>query len=95
MTLLGAVSSVQNLFFTSIKLTIINFIPLYRVKKPKFTTFSKKTNSNKHILTEGLNIMPNALWGRWLTLTSFTPHLFLLGWLKLNLALLLDQLRLA
>ena len=28
-------------------------------------------------------------------LTSFAPHLFLLGWLKLNLALLLDQLRLA
>ena len=29
------------------------------------------------------------------TLTSFAPHLFLLDWLKLNLALLLDQLRLA
>ena len=26
---------------------------------------------------------------------SFAPHLFLVGWLKLNLALLLDQLRLA
>ena len=25
---------------------------------------------------------------------TFAPHLFLLGWLKLNLALLLDQLRL-
>ena len=25
--------------------------------------------------------------------TNFAPHLFLLGWLKLNLALLLDQLR--
>ena len=35
------------------------------------------------------------LWGRCFTSTSFTPHLFLLGWLKLNLALLLDQLRLA
>ena len=28
------------------------------------------------------------------TLTSFVHHLFLLDWLKLNLALLLDQLRL-
>ena len=37
----------------------------------------------------------NASWGRCFTLTSFTPHLFLLGWLKLNLDLLLDQLRLA
>ena len=37
----------------------------------------------------------NALWGTCFTLTSFAPHLFLLGWLKLNLALLLDQLRLA
>ena len=27
--------------------------------------------------------------------TSFAPHLFLLGWLKMNLALLLNQLRLA
>ena len=26
-------------------------------------------------------------------LTSFTPHFFLLGWLKLNQTLLLDQLR--
>ena len=30
-----------------------------------------------------------------LTSTSFAPHLFLLGWLKLNLALLLDELGLA
>ena len=30
-----------------------------------------------------------------ITLTSFTPHLFLFGCLKLNLILLLDQLRLA
>ena len=37
----------------------------------------------------------NALWGRCFTSTSFAPHLFLLGWLKLGLALLLDQLRLA
>ena len=37
----------------------------------------------------------NALCGRCFTSTSFAPHLFLLGWLKLNLALLLDQLRLA
>ena len=28
-------------------------------KKMKFTTFSKKTNSNKHILTEHLNDMLN------------------------------------
>ena len=34
----------------------------------------------------------NALWGRcFTTSTSLTPHLFLLGWLKLNLNLLLDQ----
>ena len=37
----------------------------------------------------------NALWGRCFTSTSFAPHLFLLDWLKLNLALLLDQFRLA
>ena len=36
----------------------------------------------------------SALWGRCFTSTSFGPHLFLLGWLKLNLDLLLDQLRL-
>ena len=30
-----------------------------------------------------------------ITLTSFTRHLFLLGWLKLNLMLLLDKFRLA
>ena len=35
------------------------------------------------------------MWGRSFTSTIFAPHLFLLGWLKLNLALLLDQLRLA
>ena len=28
-----------------------------------------------------------------LPVTSFAPSLFLLGWLKLNLTLLLDQLR--
>ena len=33
--------------------------------------------------------------GRCFTLTSSTPHYFLLGWLKLSQALLLDQLRLA
>ena len=32
-TLLGTVSSVQNLFFPSMTLTITNFIPLYRAKK--------------------------------------------------------------
>ena len=32
-TLLGTVSSVQNLFFPSITLTITNIIPLYRAKK--------------------------------------------------------------
>ena len=37
----------------------------------------------------------NALWVRCFTLTNFAPHLFLLRWLKLNLVLLLDQLRLA
>ena len=38
----------------------------------------------------------NTLWGRcFITSTSLAPHLFLLGWLKLNLILLLDQLRLA
>ena len=34
-------------------------------------------------------------WDRCFTSTSFAPRLFLLGWLKLNMALLLDQLRLA
>ena len=37
----------------------------------------------------------NALWGKCFTLNSFAPYVFLLGWLKLNLVLLLDQLRLA
>ena len=36
----------------------------------------------------------NTLWGRcFITSTSFATYLFLLGWLKLNLILLLDQLR--
>ena len=34
----------------------------------------------------------NAFWVRCFTSTSFAPHLFLLGRLKLNLTLLLDQL---
>ena len=38
----------------------------------------------------------NTLWGRcFTTSTSLAPHLFLLGWLKLNLTLLLEQFRLA
>ena len=37
----------------------------------------------------------NALWVKSFTFTSFVAHLFLLGLLKVNLALLLDQLRLA
>ena len=37
----------------------------------------------------------NTLWGRYLVTSSIlTSHLFLLGWLKLNLTLLLDLLRL-
>ena len=40
-------------------------------------------------------VSKNPLCGRCFTSTSFAPHLILLGWLKLNLALLLDQLRLA
>ena len=40
-------------------------------------------------------VIPHALWGSCFTSTSFAPHLFLLGWSKLNLTLLLDQLRLA
>ena len=36
------------------------------------------------------------LWGRcFITSTSLAPYLFLLGWLKQNLILSLDQLRLA
>ena len=35
------------------------------------------------------------LYAKFGCMQSFAPHLFLLGWLKLNLALLLDQLRLA
>ena len=38
----------------------------------------------------------NTLWGRCFTIwTRLTPHLFLLGWLNLDLTLMLDQLRLA
>ena len=37
----------------------------------------------------------DALWGRCFTSISFAHHVFLLDRLKLNLALLLDQLRLA
>ena len=47
-----------------------------------------------HPSSDGVTIK-NALRGRCFTSTSFAPHLFLLGWLKLNLALFLDQLRLA
>ena len=32
-----------------------------------------------------------SLWGRCFTLTSFTPHLFLLGWLKLNLVAVISN----
>ena len=36
----------------------------------------------------------NTLWCRcFIISTNFAPHLFLLGWLKRNLVLLLDQLR--
>ena len=44
-----------------------------------------------HSFSDGVTY---ALWGRCFISTSFTIHLFLLGWLKLNLALLIDQLRL-
>ena len=38
----------------------------------------------------------NTLWGScFIMQTSFTPHHFLLGWLKLNPTLLLEQMRLA
>ena len=47
-----------------------------------------------HPSSDGVCDNKNALWGRYFPSTSFAPHLFLLGWLKLNLALLLDQLRL-
>ena len=53
-----------------------------------------------HLSSDGITIkiphQKNALWGRcFITSTSLAHHLFLLGWLKLNLILLLDQLRLA
>ena len=44
-----------------------------------------------HPSSDGVN--KNALWDRCFTWTSFAPHLFLMGWLKMNLALLLDQWR--
>ena len=41
-------------------------------------------------------MIKNTLWGKcFIKSTSVKPHLFLLGWLKQNLVLLLDQLRLA
>ena len=43
--------------FHSMTLTITSFI--LQGKKIKFTKFSKKTNSNEHILTERLNNMTN------------------------------------
>ena len=47
-----------------------------------------------HPSSDGVN--KNTLWGkRFITSTSLISHLFLLVWLKLNLILLLDQLRLA
>ena len=47
-----------------------------------------------HPSSGGVN--KNTLWGRCcITSTRLAPHLFLLGWLKLNLILLSDQLRLA
>ena len=44
-----------------------------------------------------IHLIPNTLkyLSQMFTFTSFAPHLFLWGWLKLKLALLLDQLRLA
>ena len=47
-----------------------------------------------HPSSVGVN--KNTLWGRCCTTsTRLAPHLFLLGWLKLDLILLSDQLRLA
>ena len=51
-----------------------------------------------HPFSDGIVMycMVNTLWGRcFITSSSLTSHLFLLGSLKLNLILLLDQLRLA
>ena len=70
-------------------------------KNAKNITVSETSSAN-HTSTTHLNPTRGLaashapeLWGRCFTSTSFAPHLFLLGWLKLNLALLLDQLRLA
>ena len=55
-------------------------------------------NNNKYKLKYWVGVQchnKNVLWGGCFTSTSFAPHLFLLGWLKLNLPFLLDQLRLA
>ena len=37
-----------------------------------------------HDLPES-KFVQSVIWGRYLKSTSFAPHLFLLGWLKLNL----------
>ena len=48
-----------------------------------------------HPSIDGLTVK-NTLWGRCITTSaSLASHFFLMGWLKLNLDLLLDQLRLA
>ena len=46
-----------------------------------------------HPSSDGITI--KCLMGYMFNIDQLAPHLFLLGWLKLNLALLLDQLRLA
>ena len=50
-----------------------------------------------HPSSDGIiNHNENNLWGRcFFTLISLIPHLFIFVWLKLNLILSLDQLRLA
>ena len=56
---------------------------------------SASLDLNGYVSTYGVTTkMPYGLY-RCFTLTNFPPYLFLLGSLKLNLALFLDQLRLA
>ena len=59
--------------------------------KQKFTEVPE-TSLEIKCWTIGAHLSRQIIYHKCFTSTSFPPHLFLLGWLKLNLALLLDQL---
>ena len=65
-------------------LVVGSFYPTFREQNITYTENYGGDRSSSQLATQPTN---------YITSTSFAPHLFLLGWVKLNLILLLDQLR--